>query len=164
MVVAEDLLPFFEPLVCYRPRKDTRRIIVHESHTGPEVTRVVPYLRAKGRANGLLEIGYHVVIDLDGNTTVTRPLHVIGSHAPGCNHDSIGICLAADKAWDYRAQWTQVDAFRRIVQRLRDTYGPLQVVGHDEALRRAKQDHKCPSFDMREMRSITNPDNQEEPT
>jgi hypothetical protein len=163
MVMLENLLPFGEPLVSFRPRKETKRIIVHESHTGPEVTRAVHYLRAKGRANGLLEIGYHVVIDRDGNTTITRPLHVIGSHAPGCNHDSIGICMAADKAWDYRAQWTQVDAFRLMVHRLRDAYGPLQVVGHDEALRRAKQDHKCPSFNMEEMRSIIT-DNREAPT
>ena len=139
--------------ITFRDRKQTKRIILHESHTGPEVKSATAYLRANGRANGLLEIGYHFVIERDGTLNSTRPHAAIGSHAPGANHDSIGICLAADRGWTWQDHPAQLASLRTIRLALIGIYGPLPLLGHDEVVKRAKRTHKCPSFDMDWVRS-----------
>lgn len=138
----------------FKPRAVTRRIIVHESHTPASVRRAVHLLRAQGRANGLLEVGYHYVIERDGFLTETRPVSRMGSHAPGCNHDSVGICMAADKDWVWEEHFEQVMTLRRVFHHLILNYGPdLIVQGHDEAMRRKDLTHKCPSFSMGMVRA-----------
>lgn len=139
----------------FKPRPKTTRIIVHESHTPASVLRAVHLLRAQGRANGLLEVGYHYVIERDGFLTETRPLSRMGSHAPGCNHDSVGICMAADKDWVGSEHPRQVATLIKVFHHLILNYGPdLQVQGHDEAMRRKDLTHKCPSFSMYVVRQL----------
>lgn len=145
----------------FRPRPYTRRIIIHESHTGPEVKRAVDYLRAKGRANGLLEVGYHAVIERDGTWTTTRPYDRMGSHAAGCNHDSIGVCLAGHDDWqgveeeglELRGRIVTLMALHNFLIPL---YGNLPVFGHDEVVRRrptTNHPQRCPSINMDWLRS-----------
>ena len=140
------------PEFTFKPRSKTTRVIIHESHTPASVTNAVGLLRAQGRANGLLEIGYHYVIERDGRFTETRLPSRIGSHAPGCNHDSIGICLAADKDWVMTEHAEQMNTLARIYGTLVESYGHLKVFGHDEVVRRRDRTHKCPSFDMYQVK------------
>lgn len=137
----------------FKPRLKTTRVIIHESHTPASVLRSVHLLRAQGRANGLLEVGYHYVIERDGFLTETRPVSRMGSHAPGCNHDSVGICMAADGDWRWEHHPVQLNTLDRVFHHLILNYGPdLVVQGHDEAMRRRDLTHKCPSFDMAKVR------------
>lgn len=80
-----------EQLGVYRVRRSTTRLIVHTSDQFIAMPSVTPLLRTKGRAMGLLDVGYHYVIEKDGRLNQTRHVFCIGAHTPGCNHDSIGV-------------------------------------------------------------------------
>lgn len=144
-------------LIGYKPRASTKRIILHESHTAwPAVPSAAAHLRVTGRQNGLLEIGYHAVIEADGTVVRTRKWQSLGSHAPGCNHDSIGICLAGDEHntnWVY-GRVVQFASLELVYGDLELHYGNLPVLGHDEVIRRRDRTHKCPSFDMDWVRNL----------
>ena len=67
---------------------------------------------------GLLSIGYHYVIDLDGTVLTGRSLEEVGAHALGYNQHSVGICLVGglEKTARYTpAQWASLQA---LVQQL----------------------------------------------
>lgn len=142
--------------INYRQRTaQTRRVIIHASHTGPEITDTVSHLRVKGRENGLLDIGYHFVIERDGTWENTRFPDRLGSHAPGFNHDSIGICLANGPGEEYPTK-EQVAAAKEIIGLLLTEFGPLAIQGHTE-VQRLKNRDACPGFDMGQFRSEVNP-------
>ncbi len=134
----------------YRDRASTSRIIIHESHTGPDVLSATAFLRARGRANGLLDIGYHLVVERDGWCRWVRPHRAMGSHAPGCNHDSIGVCFAGEHG-DFRD--AQLQEFREEYQAMSSIYGRLPVFGHDEVMRRRDLTHRCPSLNINDLRA-----------
>lgn len=137
--------------INYRQRTaQTRRVLIHSSHTGPEVTDTVAHLRVKGRANGLLDIGYHFVIERDGTWENTRFPDRLGSHAPGFNHDSIGICLANGPGEEYPTK-EQVAAAKEVIGLLLTEFGPLAIQGHTE-VQRLKNRGECPEFDMDQFR------------
>ena len=100
----------------------------------------------KGRERGLLDVGYHFVIERDGWVTETCPRECMGSHAPGMNHDSIGICLAGERT-DYPTQ-EQVVSLSILAREL----GPsLPIVGHCE-VQRFKGRDPSPAFDLNMLR------------
>lgn len=131
----------------FRPRPRTTRVIVHCSHTVESVTRTLEYLRAAGRALGLLDVGYHYLIERDGWLAETRPNAVLGSHAPRNNKDSIGVCLSLKGDGEYPHQ-EQLRTLRHLMRDLHSTFGQLDMVGHSEC------DHSadCPGFDMDRLR------------
>lgn len=49
-------------------------------------------------------IGYHYVIEIDGNIAFGRALEEVGAHVQGNNADSIGICLIGTDQFS-EAQW-----------------------------------------------------------
>lgn len=136
----------------WRPRQATTRIIIHDSHTGPDTKNAVAHLRTNGRVNGLLDIGYHYVIDRDGGLTVARPVHVMGSHTPAHNHDSIGICLVAGD--DHEPTDKQLHELARLCQDLMVVYrlSIKDILGHNEVVRYRNSKNNCPCFDMDELR------------
>lgn len=144
--------------ITYRPRSVTRKIILHESHTPESVRDATALLRAQGRVNGLLEIGYHAVIEASGLVVHTREWTTVGSHCPGENHDSIGICLAGDKDTDWWGEdrMVQMCNLHGIYQDLCRWFEfRIPVIGHDEVRRYKRQhNHRCPSFDMARMRKF----------
>ena len=129
-----------------RRSSPTKRIILHSSHTGPSISKTITWLRVKGRERGLLDVGYHFVIERDGWVTETCPRECMGSHAPGMNHDSIGICLAGERT-DYPTQ-EQVVSLSILAREL----GPsLPIVGHCE-VQRFKGRDPSPAFDLNMLR------------
>lgn len=137
-------------MIHYKPRSKTSRIILHDSHTGPEVTNAAEHLRVLGRVKGLLDVGYHLVIERDGRLVQTRPLNVIGSHLPGHNHDSIGICLAGNEERGFTE--AQLEALQGLINMpgLRE----LPLLGHYEIPRSGtrRSGCKCPCLDMNKLR------------
>lgn len=128
-----------------------RRIIVHCTAT-PEgrVVSVADIRRWHVQGNGWRDIGYHYVIDLDGDVHAGRPEVEVGAHAAGHNADSIGICYVGGlEAGSGRPKDTRTPAQKaalwRLVNDLQARHGGrLSVHGHNEFAAKA-----CPCFDVR---------------
>lgn len=127
-------------------RKITQ-IIIHCSATpaGRKVT--VADIDRWHRARGFNGIGYHYLIDLEGNVHPGRPLDLAGAHCSGHNAHSIGICYvggcnAAMQPADTRTP-PQKQALRALVHTLLQRFPGATVHGHREFAAKA-----CPSFDV----------------
>lgn len=169
------------PSLSYRPRTETTEVILHASHTTPAQSYLKEFLEVKGRRMGLLTIGYHYVIMRDGFVLCTRPHTAQGSHCPGYNQKSIGVCLAGglnqfcgcggiqepylrevccgevtDGPEDnFTPQ--QGEALGRLIRELEDHYGPLQLWGHSEKKRYINRERRCPPTDMNKIRDFIKP-------
>lgn len=142
------------PGLTYRLRQATRRIILHDSHLPSTHRSHLAAMRATGRTMGLLDIGYHLVIERDGRCFEARPVDCVGSHTPGCNHDSVGVCLAGgfEGADDFTLE--QEETLHALLDVLLSRYPEAAVRGHSECVRR--RGPTCPSLDMNALRqSIT---------
>lgn len=137
--------------LLFRQRPQTRRLIVHCSHTGPDIPRLTEHLRAKGRALGLLEVGYHFIIERDGWLDQTRDMEVMGSHAPGNNHDSVGVCLALRGHGEYPTD-AQRRTLRHLLSAIREAHPQVGLWGHDEISRFKPGHDACPGFPMDRLR------------
>ena len=147
-------------LIKYKPRQDTRRIVLHDSHTPPEIGQATEVSRWHLAAHdgalrmGLLSIGYHYIVERDGTVVKGRDRDLIGSHAPGHNLDSIGICLVGGRDHDHNGEdnftYAQRKAVIRLCAELRKHYQrPLTIVGHTEIQRYFQRNMPpCPMLDM----------------
>jgi hypothetical protein len=139
-------------MLPWRPRTKTTRIIVASSHTPLDTPSVTRLLAVRGRMQGLLEGGYHFVIERNGECIPCRPNDVFGSHTRMANHDSVAICLGG--GWEGKADHTpeQLTALSLLVQTLRAAYGPLPLVGQNEVWRRPGSP-RSPAIDMDQLRA-----------
>lgn len=152
-------------MVTYRKREETNRIIIHDSHTTTEIEDSVDVLRWQGRAMGLLDVGYHFVLPRMGGFEEVRDHEAIGSHAPGHNLDSIGICLLGGREMvlvDEKEREVGIDNFTFIQRHelikglawLTVKYPEAEVKGHSEIQRYHKRGvPACPCLDMDELRN-----------
>jgi N-acetyl-anhydromuramyl-L-alanine amidase AmpD len=107
----------------------------------------------KERFNSHLKhIGYHYVIDVDGDEETGRAHDETGAHAAGHNLNSLGICVVGTDMFR-RQQW---DALRRRVNELLAEYPNARVCGHrdlspdkdgDGVVERHEWLKICPGFD-----------------
>ncbi|CAH0338381.1 N-acetylmuramoyl-L-alanine amidase [Rhizobium sp. CECT 9324] len=146
--------------IKYKTREKTKRVILHDSHTRPDVccTEDVPrwsvLAHEGGLKMGILSIGYQFIIERDGSVTECRPRDLVGSHTPGHNMDSIGVCLVGGREEDGGEgvdNFTQEQrrAFLRLFNELVQHYGPLDLKAHSEVQRFRHRDHPpCPPIDM----------------
>lgn len=150
--------------LMWRPRKETKRLIIHGGHTAHQQGNLAAWLTVNGRKAGLLEIGYHYVIFSDGRQLYTRPHNVMGTHTPGFDRDSIGVYLAGGLKFrcgpdgedipyqcdDFTpAQWETVAG---LYEYLKGHYPELELVGHSELGRYRFRSHMCPPVDFDKMR------------
>jgi len=147
-------------VIKYKLREKTTRIILHDSHTVPDICTIedVPrwavLAQEGGLRMGILSIGYQFIIERDGHVVECRGQDHIGSHTPGHNMDSIGICLVGGREQDVEGgvnNFTpdQMNALKHLIQFLIKTYGPLKVFSHSEVQRFRHKDHPpCPPIDM----------------
>ena len=96
---------------------------------------------------GWSDIGYHYVIDINGNLQEGRPLTRAGAHVRGYNKGSIGIAYVGGvdenlKPKDTRAE-DQKGRMKAIILDLMDEYPEATLHGHNEFSNKA-----CPSFDV----------------
>lgn len=152
-------------LLKYKARRTTTRIILHDSHTPPNVLEALQVprwelqARQQGREMGLLEIGYHAIGERDGTVVETRHHSLIGSHTPTQNMDSLGYCLVGGREELMGPQGynnfkkVQMESFFRWVMNMEEVYGPLELKGHSEVQRyRNKMLPDCPPMDMDDVR------------
>jgi len=151
--------------IKYKARTATTRIILHDSHTVPgEPWKALA--RDGGLKMGLLGIGYHFIIERDGGPIETRERHLIGTHTPGHNMDSIGVCLVGGRdhfpmsggfqpSLEHTDNFTleQRHALFDLVLELRATFGPIPLLGHTEVQKyRNRNLPPCPCIDMDDLR------------
>lgn len=103
------------------------------------------------RERGFDEIGYNVVVDLDGKVEKGRDISKPGAHCKGHNSDSIGICYIGGLDEDGKPADTRTElqkaALARLVAGYKRRFPNAKVVGH----RDMPNVHKaCPCFDAKE--------------
>lgn len=151
------------PMLRYKERQSTRTIIVHDSHTPPEIGQAeevsnwFPEAEDTALHMGLLSLGYHYIIERDGTVKPGREVSKIGSHTPGFNMDSIGVCLVGGRNHEGEGEdnfpHSQRKALIRLYHKLMDRYGKLRIVGHSEIQKyRNKSLPPCPMLDMEMLR------------
>jgi len=96
-------------------------------------------------------IGYHFVVDRQGDVCVGRPVEKVGAHVKGHNSNSIGICLvgghggaATDKFEDHFTDM-QRKALDKLLSDLTKEHKDAKIRGHNEVAAKA-----CPSFTVKE--------------
>ncbi len=142
--------------IQFKKRLSTNVLMLHSSHTPPSVPRAMGYLKWKGRGMGLLEIGYHFVIDRDGSRTETRPMALIGQASTRFNATAVHVCLMGGMAEDYVTPEDNFTEDQRAmafdtIRWLKGIYGGVSLMGHSEAVKGHKL--PCPEFDMNDFRS-----------
>jgi N-acetylmuramoyl-L-alanine amidase len=130
-----------------RSLRSLDRIIVHCTATPAGRRVTLAEVRKWHLARGFEDIGYHYLIDIDGNIHQGRPLEYAGAHCVAYNLRSIGICYVGGiDALGTRAEDTrtpqQKAAMQTLIDSLRKRFGQLPVNGHRDFA--AKE---CPSFD-----------------
>ena len=128
-----------------------RKIIVHCSATPPSMDIGAKDIDAWHKSRGWSQIGYHYVIRRDGSIEDGRPVPIIGAHARGHNHDSIGVCLVGgvDEETKKIAQnnfaVAQADSLEALLDHLMQEYKDItEIIGH----RDVDASKECPSFDI----------------
>jgi hypothetical protein len=156
--------------IRYRPRTETRRIILHDSHTTPElgggaldVPRWADQAKEGGLKMGLLSTGYHIIKKRDGTMVTARQWDLVGTHTPGHNMDSIGYCLVGGRE-HYTDQGVdnftdeQIKTLFAFVVLARVTFmSDIELVGHTEVQSYHHRDRpRCPPLDMEDLRQSLN--------
>ena len=124
------------------------KIIVHCTDT-PE-NREVPVEEIRRwhvEERGWSDIGYHYVIDLQGEIHEGRDIERTGAHCKGHNFHSIGIAYVGGKREgkpaDTRTE-AQKDGLETILQYLKILYPSAVIFGH-----RDFSEKQCPCFDAK---------------
>lgn len=98
---------------------------------------------------GWSDIGYHFLIDRNGNVATGRPIEKTGAHVKGHNTGTIGISLfgghgsAETDAFADNFTPEQDKALRGLISSLNAEYGPMALSGHNQYAAKA-----CPGFDV----------------
>lgn len=139
----------------YKDRTDTRLVILHDSHSLPDnYNPWTPDAHTEGLKMGLLSIGYNYIIERDGSVVECRGRYKVGSHTPGLNMDSIGVCLVGGREEE---GGPGVDNFTRgqrgallvLLHEIKAEWPGLKVKSHSEVQRFRDKGHpKCPPIDM----------------
>ena len=132
-------------------------IIVHCTATRPEwragqsLAEKVAEVRRWHLERGFADIGYHYLIDRDGQVMVGRDVGRVGAHVKGRNTGTIGVALfgghGSSEGDRFAENFTadQGEALENLVDQLRDEFGSLRVAGHNEYAAKA-----CPGFNVAE--------------
>lgn len=128
-------------------------IIIHcsASKDGKALSREA--LEAMHKARGFRTIGYHYIIEPNGDLVTGRPESEIGAHVEGHNAHSIGVCMIGTERFGADA-WA---ALRSLVRALLRYYPLATVRGHrdyspdldrDGKIERNEWTKTCPGFDV----------------
>lgn len=140
----------------WKLRTVTTAMIVHDSHTMEDVEDADDLIRDMGRRLGYLDTGYHAIINRDGTEVVTRDWDRIGSHSPGNNMTTIGMCLIGGLSpagpIDNFSPLQKKALFDRYLA-CRAIWPGLLFLGHNELTNtHFVTEHTCPALDMDQLR------------
>ncbi len=133
-----------------RLRNHTNYIVIHSAATKPSFNGGIEDIDRWHRDRGFDMVGYHYVITRDGAIQHGRDLAVMGAHAKGHNHESIGICLIGGVNDDMDAEFNftrqQLAALEDVLNDMLAVYYNAEVIGHRDIM--ADGHTKCPSFNV----------------
>lgn len=146
-----------------RSKRRIDEIIVHCTATPEGQPRTVEQIRQQHKSQGWSDIGYHILVTLDGQAHLGRDMDISGAHAEGHNSHSIGVCYVGGvenrpgvaykdlKAKDTRTE-AQKATLMALLMDLRKLYPKARIIGHRDVDTHGKS---CPSFDAKsEYRNI----------
>lgn len=146
-------------ILAQSPYKSKRRIdyiIIHCSDTPEGRNDTINDIRRwhttpKPRGNGWNDIGYNLVVHLDGSIHIGRDINKVGAHCEGYNANSIGICYVGGKSADMKLNKDtrtpqQKASLVKLLKELRALYPNAKIVGHKDLDKKGKT---CPNFDAK---------------
>lgn len=122
-----------------------KKIIIHCTASKNGAVYPIEQLRKDHKARGFEDIGYHIVIQPDGEATNTRPLNKMGAHCEGENHDSIGIALVGENLFtpkQFSALRYQLDGLLLNLHQI-ERYS---IYSHHQFPSAQKQGKTCPNL------------------
>ena len=135
--------------------KTVDTIFVHCAATRPDwletksLAAKVAEITKWHKARKFNTIGYHYIIDRDGQVARGRPENVIGAHVEGHNTGSIGICLiggfGSNESDPFAKNFTpeQDAALRELIDDIKLRADIKRIRGHNEVAAKA-----CPGFSV----------------
>lgn len=136
--------------------RNLNEIIVHCTATQPHfmagrplADKVAEIKRWHVSDNGWRDIGYHFLIDRNGDIANGRPLAQSGAHTRGRNKGSIGIALfgghGSSETDNFDDNFTpeQGASLRNLIASLQSEHGQMAVNGHNQYAAKA-----CPGFSV----------------
>lgn len=126
-------------------------IILH--HSGTKVDTPQKIHKAHKR-RGFSGIGYHYVVDKEGNVFVGRPIDKIGAHCKHNNKYSVGICLIGDFRYEQPTE-EQMTSLRLLIFDVLKRYTSIKrILNHRDLMPTI-----CPGVDLAGMLGIQLRDN-----
>ncbi len=137
-------------------------IIVHCTATQEGVPVTVEQINKWHKQRGWSGIGYHYVIDLEGNIHKGRSVEIMGAHAKGHNLHSIGVVYVGGldknmKPKDTRNELQKV-ALIKLLEDLKTKYPTAVILGHRDTspdlnkngiIEQSEWIKMCPCFDAK---------------
>jgi len=129
-------------------KRIVNKIIVHCADTPENKEFTIDDIRKwHVEENGWIDVGYHLVVHLDGTVHTGRDFEKVGAHCRGHNEDSIGICYIGGRdfsmefAKDTRTE-EQKESMLILLKYLKNIYLDAKIHSHSDFA-----DKACPSFD-----------------
>lgn len=136
--------------------RDIDTIVIHCSATRPNWwamersdDKVDEIRRWHMEERGWSDIGYHYVIDRNGDIVEGRPVERTGAHARGYNKGSIGICLlgghgsSAEDRFEDNFTNLQGESLKELIEELDVEYDIKDIIGHNQVSSKS-----CPGFEV----------------
>ena len=135
IVGARTLAVMFSKIIgLKKSRREITDIVVHCTASREGVPLTVEDIRRIHKANGWSDIGYHYVIDLDGNRHLGRDVNISGAHVSGHNPHSIGVVYVGGLDKDGKPKDTRTEAQKAalllLLMDLRKLYPKARIRGH----------------------------------
>jgi len=124
------------PQIAWTEREQTNYIVLHGANTAPSKKYGADHLRGLHMRQGLLDIGYHYVIRMDGIIDLGRPSFSVGNHTETHNEDSIGVAFIGGIDKDYNPEDNfsslQIRVCKGLVATLIQMHPEAEIVSHNE--------------------------------
>ena len=88
--------------------------------------KTVREMQLEDMRNGLIDIGYHYIIDYDGYVYEGRPIDVEGCHVKGKNKGNIGIVLVGNFDVENPTR-EQIDALLKVIEYIHSVFNYMKI-------------------------------------
>jgi hypothetical protein len=125
------------------------RITIHCTDTKNNQHVSIEAITADHIARGFGGIGYHAVIQPNGEVCRGRPLNQAGAHVAGENTGNLGIALAGSDrftARQFEALRSEIDSFRQLYP-----IRPYSIFCHYQFKSAEKQGKTCPNIEINRL-------------
>ena len=112
--------------------EDIGVLVIHHSASPRNITtKQIKHWHTKGK--GWSDIGYHYVIESEGEVVFGRSISKIGAHCRGHNRDSIGVCVVGNNT-KTKHQWSmsQIASLQDLVFGIKLVFPGITIKGHSD--------------------------------